>query len=286
MPSFYNGKRFFLTYPRLDSSPHELVAFLQEKDSLAYYVVCRELHIDGTPHLHACVEFKKHQRHGVDWLDFQGKHCNKQDPRKWDACKNYVKKDGDFVESEQLDDTGVDLEQLVKASGSEIEWMKYCVEQKLQYSYARWFWDHLRGGDCTITNNDHVGIIKEPLKSYLFDNWTRKALILKGASGCGKTTWAKIHAPKPCLFVSHIDQLKKFVCGYHVSIIFDDVSFTHFPRVAQIHLLDFDNVRAIHCRHAVAHIPSGIHKIFTCNEWPVVRGDDAIERRIKCVNIE
>lgn len=91
--------------------------------------------------------------------------------------------------------------------------------------------------------------------------------------------------PKPALFCSHIDQLKGFRTGFHKSIIFDDVDFNHYPRHSQIHLCDFDNPRAIHCRHAVANIPAGIFKCFTCNELPLNVTDEAIRRRVRVYNV-
>lgn len=285
MPSFYNGKRFFLTYPQCTESKESLLEFLQGKAPVRSFVIAHELHKDQGSHLHACVEFKEIQRRSVDWLDFKGKHPNKQDPRKWAACQQYTKKDGDYIESEQRQELEGSLEEIVALASSESCWMQYCVDNKITFQYARWYWDRYADQDISITSNEHVGVICESLKSLIFDDSSRKALVLRGPSGCGKTTWAKINAPKPALFVSHIDQLKKFLTGFHKCIIFDDVSFNHFPRTAQIHLLDFDNSRAIHCRHATATIPSGIHKIFTCNEWPVTRGDPAIERRMRCFQI-
>jgi len=284
MPSFYNGKRFFLTYAQCAESKESLLEFLQKKATVRAYVIASENHKEEGKHLHACVEFNEVQRRSVDWLDFKGKHPNKQDPRKWAACQQYCKKDGDYIENDKNELQG-SLEEIVALASSETEWMQYCVDNKITFQYARWYWDRFANNETTINSNTHDGVMCESLKSLKFDDTSRKALVLLGPSGCGKTTWAKINAPKPCLFVSHVDQLKKFIPGYHVSIVFDDVSFCHFPRVAQIHLLDFDNVRAIHCRHSVASIPAGIYRIFTCNEWPLSRGDEAIERRIRCFKI-
>jgi len=44
----------------------------------------------------------------------------------------------------------------------------------------------------------------------LHDNLT---LLIVGEAGIGKTTWAKKTLPKPCLFVTHIDDLRKFKVG-------------------------------------------------------------------------
>jgi len=173
--------------------------------------------------------------------------------------------------------------ELVATYQDQADWMEYCAKKRITFQYAVWFWNrsHL---DCTITDPDHQGNVVERLQELSFNPDVHRALIIKGPTGCGKTTWAKRNAPKPCLFVSHIDQLRQFIAGFHLSIIFDDVDFCHYPRVAQIHLVDFDNPRAIHCRHAVANIPAGIYKIFTCNEWPLGE-DPAVQRRVRRINV-
>lgn len=288
MPSFYNGKRFFLTYPRCDSEPAELKSFLESQAVCRYVLVAREKHEDGAYHLHACVEFLQIQRHAVSWLDFKGKHPNKQDPRKWDACKTYCKKDGVFVETQvapQNGDGQVDLGLAVTclSFAEEEEWYSYCVSEKIGFQYASWFWTRMHGDLSTITGDEHVGKICPALEEFTFD--FRMTLILKGASGCGKTTWAKRNAPKPSLFCTHIDELKCFRPGYHKSIVFDDVDFNHYPRTSQIAIVDTENTRQIHCRHAVARIPAGVAKIFTCNVDPVNVADAAIRRRVRLVNV-
>jgi len=290
MPSFYNGKRFFLTFARCDDTKESLKLFLESKATTKYVVVCKELHEDGFPHLHACVEFTSVQRKPASWLDFNGKHPNKQDPRRWDACKTYCKKDGDFIETE---DAGlaeafdqVDIQALCAMAESEEEWMAYCIREKISYQFASWFWTRCHDDECSIVTDEHPGQICAALSQFVYNTNAHRCLVLRGPSGCGKTTWAKINAPKPALFVSHIDQLKKFRPNFHKSIVFDDVSFTHFPRTSQIHLVDFDNPRAIHCRHAVASIPAGVHKIFTCNEWPVDLNDEAISRRVQRYTVQ
>lgn len=109
----------------------------------------------------------------------------------------------------------------------------------------------------------------------------RKSVILWGKAGCGKTCFARAILPK-ALFVSHMDDLLKYDEGEHDGIIFDDMSFTHMPREAQIHIVDCEQPRSIHCRYQVANIPSGTKKIFTTNNPDgaiFLNGDGAIERR-------
>jgi len=292
MPSFYNGKRFFLTYPQCEESKEALLCFLACTADIKYYLIAKELHQDGKPHLHCCVEFKNTERHGVDWLDFNGKHPNKQDPRSWAACQTYCKKDGDYIETTSDQDISIVKEKselgllsLCANFDTEEEWYSYCVESKIPYKFAEFFWVRAHGDFATVLEEEVEGTMVAELLSLDFIQ-DGKCLILIGDSGTGKTTWAKKVVPKPALFVSHIDELKSFRIGFHVSIIFDDVDFNHYPRTSQIAIVDFDNPRAIHCRHAVARIPPGIFKVFTANTDPLALTDEAIRRRCRVIRMK
>lgn len=141
-------------------------------------------------------------------------------------------------------------------------------------------WQHCHASrPSTIYDTDEIhGTMVECLTQFNWQDDGFKSLLLIGPPGCGKTTWAKKHAKKPALFVSHLDRLKDFDPDFHKSIIFDDTDFKHLPRTAQIHLVDRENPRDIHIRYRVAHIPKGIQKIFTANMKPFIE-DPAIIRR-------
>lgn len=111
--------------------------------------------------------------------------------------------------------------------------------------------------------------------------WDHKSIILWGESGIGKTCFAKALYPK-ALLVSHMDDLLKYNQKKYEGIIFDDMDFKHHPRTAQIHLLDVDDSRSIHCRYSTALIPRNTPKVFTTNELngEIFNMDDrAIKRR-------
>lgn len=163
-------------------------------------------------------------------------------------------------------------------------WYSWCINNKISAEYAKFFWTRVHQDDSTIMEDEHNGIVRDDLNNLKWNNW--KTLVLIGPSGVGKTTWAKRVAPKPCLFVSHIDALKQFRNGFHKSIIFDDVDFSHYPRTSQIHIVDYDNPRHLHCRHATAFVPQGTHKIFTANSDPLSFGDEAIRRRCHIIRMK
>jgi len=114
-------------------------------------------------------------------------------------------------------------------------------------------------------------------------NEFRQSIILWGAPGIGKTCYAQAILKKNYLFINHLDQLKGFDANFHAGIIFDDMSFTHLPREAQIALVDQEQDRAIHIRYNIALIPKGTPKIFTTNipNGEIVDlSDGAIKRRV------
>ncbi len=110
--------------------------------------------------------------------------------------------------------------------------------------------------------------------------------ILYGPSGVGKTSYMRSLLPT-ALFVSHMDDLGRFEATVHEAIVFDDMSFTHLPRTAQIHIVDFDDDRSLHIRYKTAFIPAGTRKFFTSNFEDIFDlADAAIARRVRRINIK
>ncbi len=113
-----------------------------------------------------------------------------------------------------------------------------------------------------------------------------KSTLICGDTNCGKTHFACAHFKNP-LLVSHIDKVKTLSAD-NDGIIFDDMSFRHWPPEAVIHLLDQDFDREINVRYNTAFIPANTRKIFTHNsenpfyntETTSVEQQLAIERRL------
>jgi len=119
-------------------------------------------------------------------------------------------------------------------------------------------------------------------------NMTEKSLVLVGPPGCGKTSWAKKNAPKPALFIRHLDSLSH-LRPHHRSIIFDDLEFHHLPVATQKFLTDCSDLAEIHLRYRIGQIPARMIRIFTANEYPFthegVHGD-AITRRVELLCLD
>jgi len=117
-----------------------------------------------------------------------------------------------------------------------------------------------------------------------------KALYLNGATGLGKTQWARALLPEAAL-ISHIDQLR--TCDFSKGVIFDDFAVSHWPVASVIHLLDWDEPRGINVKHSHVVIPPHTRKIFTFNDpfhsWipkdASLDQQEALKRRIFVVDI-
>lgn len=99
--------------------------------------------------------------------------------------------------------------------------------------------------------------IREPFKTF-------ECMFIYGGTSLGKTEWAKLHFKNP-LLVCNTDDLKLFNGEEHDGIIFDDMSFRHWPIDSCKHLTDWDNHRSIRCRNTDALIPKNTRKIFLSN---------------------
>lgn len=273
-----------------------MLAFFVSGCNPEYAVVSSEKHEDGSLHRHALLQFSKPFRTRSETIfDIQGFHPNIQSARNPAATDKYVKKDQDFIEHGSFlgkpEKEPVDVLSITAAAG-EMDLGPFLVWASVnRVMYAKDIWSALRQVDThTIKDNDGLYRKVDPAFARLLQSKfplpVGKSIVLIGASGIGKTTWAKLQAPKPCLFVNHTDSLKEFRAGYHKAIVFDDVSFTHTPITNQIALCDWDNPRSIHCRHRVANIPAGVYKIFTCNEAPLEIEHDAIARRIYLIRCD
>lgn len=102
---------------------------------------------------------------------------------------------------------------------------------------------------------------RDGIRPVLFKTFS---VVLTGKSGTGKTAYALAHFEKPYL-ISHLDQLKDFNPLEHDGLVFDDMSFEHFPVESCIHLVDLEYDRYIHCRHVMGFIPKGFPRFFTSN---------------------
>lgn len=299
-----NAQTLFLTYPKCPKSPEELLAHLEVIFKLDSYLIAKEQHMDGTYHLHAYLRLEKKvnikDEKKCDWkVDGTCYHPNIQGCRSPKAVLKYVCKDGNYVTNIAKSTIEEAIRNNVKVGDLYKEAREKTVAEGVEaglkvLEHSKTYRDLVVHGDAIERNLKKLKRSKLESQFTLDSfnvsfNWDRsKTLILTGPTNTGKTSLAAALLPK-ALFVTHIDRLKDYADGDYDGIIFDDMSFKHLHREAQIHLVDTAFSRDIHCRYSTAMIPKGTPRIITSNLPPnqiLLSDDPAIDRRLQIVVIE
>jgi len=90
----FDGVHVFLTYPQCPLEREQLRDFFIDLAPDCAYIIGRELHDDGNPHLHAYVHFGARRRFRDGRVfDVEGYHPNIQKPRSAEHCVAYCRKE-------------------------------------------------------------------------------------------------------------------------------------------------------------------------------------------------
>lgn len=91
---------WFLTYARCPLMPLDALNALKSDPSMPRvkeWVVARELHQDGTPHLHAFIKYATRVTWGSRRWDIDGYHGEYLPAKSWRAVQKYCMKGGDYI---------------------------------------------------------------------------------------------------------------------------------------------------------------------------------------------
>lgn len=294
-----NAKQLFLTYPKCPLTKEEVLAQLMSKLPIDGYIICRELHQDGQPHVHCLIKLeRKVNLRNAQALDLQGEgenyHGNYQAARSMKAVAQYVQKGMDYMATLDVTSLQKENEKVFTTARELAKTSKLSEALELLESTEK------SARDLTI----HQTAISNALKSLApllrvktpdltmedFNQWNvewdqNRTLILYGPTATGKTSLAALLLER-ALFATHPDMLKEYNPQLYHGIILDDMSFKHLPRTAQIHLVDREQPRGLHARYTTAWIPAGTPMIITSNECPdqiLDWHDGAIRRRCQAV---
>lgn len=148
----------------------------------------------------------------------------------------------------------------------------------------------------TIQRNLESSKKKSFYKPYELKDFNRapldftKTAHVYGPSGTGKTSFVTAHFDNP-LFVRHIEALKK-LSPDNDAIIFDDMSFLHWPTESVIALVDQDFDSDINVRYSTVNIPAHTTKVFTHNTRDIFYKQEtndeqkaAIDRRVNYFSV-
>lgn len=271
MKSFrLQAKHLFLTYPQCSLEPTKALEILNERvDRISQYVIAREQHKDGTPHLHVylCLDRKIHIR-DPKFFDLEGHHGNYQSCRSAGAVLKYVTKDGIYITNMDINvswGTALSLARRGDAS---------TALQYVQEHYPREYCIH----GHSIQNNlraaapNHARVRYSEFHPQSDFTWTPgsgRVLWLWGPSGCGKTQFAKFLLGRAFL-CRELDSLREFDADKHSGFILDDLDICKLEKATLIALTDMEDDSQIKCRYSNARIPAGTPRIVTSNSPPSI----------------
>lgn len=296
-----NCQRLFLTYPRCDLPISDALQLLRSKLDFEEYVIARELHQDGTPHLHVYLrrgEGKKFNIRSTTKLDLGQFHGNYQSVRSTAAVKKYVTKGNDFdtnIPPDQLNGDDLSVHQqalkMIATTATTTEILNLLATTK---TGAR---DALMNRDRIVKTIAAMRPRATPIHHQLqdFKGWTisfdwTTVLILSGPTAVGKTSLAKaLLSPNP-LFVTAPDDLKLWDPALYSGIIIDEANFRSKPwewtPETQKLFGSLNESVTIDMRYHGAFLTSGRRVIVTTNQHPVQIldwNDPAVKRRYSVV---
>lgn len=260
---------FFLTYPQCALTPEEALKLLAPKLTIKDYVIAREEHKDGTPHLHVYLraDRKMHIR-DPNFFDLEAHHGNYQSCRSNGAVLKYVTKDGLYITNMDINVSWGSALQLARRgdASAACEYVKqhYPREYCLHGSNIE---NNLR---ACAPNHAKVRYTEfHPDSNFTWSIGSGKVLWLWGPSGVGKTQFAK-HLLGRAFLCRELDSLREYDPDKHNGFILDDLDICKLEKATLIALTDMEDDSQIRCRYRNARIPAGTPRIVTSNSPPSI----------------
>nr|CAM91958.1 Rep protein [Ageratum enation virus] len=298
-----NAKNYFLTYPKCSLTKEETLSQLlnlQTPTNKKYIKICRELHEDGSPHLHVLIQFEgKYQCKNQRFFDLVSPnrsthfHPNIQRAKSSTDVKSYIDKDGDTLEwgEFQIDgrsarggqQTANDAAAEALNAGSK-EAAMAIIREKLPEKFI--FQYHNLNSNLDRIFTPPLEVYVSPFLSSSFDQvpeeleeWVSEnvmvaaarplrpqSIVIEGDSRTGKTMWARSLGPHNYL-CGHLDLSPKVYSNDAWYNVIDDVDphylkhFKEFMGAQRDWQSNTKNGKPV-------QIKGGIPTIFLCNPGP------------------
>nr|AFU61935.1 replicase [Bhendi yellow vein mosaic virus] len=295
--------KYFLTYPKSSLSKEEALSHIQNTHTppnKKFIKICRELHEDGEPHLHALIQFEgKYKCQNQRYFDLVSPsrsvhfHPNIQGAKSGSDVKSYIDKDGDTLEwgEFQIDgrsarggqQTANDAYAAALNAGSKSEALRV-IRELAPKDYVLQFHNLNANLDRIFTPPLEVYVspflsssfdqVPEELEEWVSENVMDAAarplrplsLVLEGDSRTGKTMWARSLGPHNYL-CGHLDLSPKVYSNDAWFNIIDDVD-PHYLK----HFKEFMGAQRDWQSNTKygkpVQIKGGIPTIFLCNPGP------------------
>nr|UXO30738.1 replicase [Tomato leaf curl Karnataka virus] len=298
-----NAKNYFLTYPKCSLTKEEALSQLlniQTPTSKKFIRICREVHEDGTPHLHVLIQFEgKFQCKNNRFFDLTSPtrsahfHPNIQGAKSSSDVKSYMEKDGDVVDHGvfQIDGRSArggcqsanDAYAEAINAGSKIEALNISRE-KAPKDYVLQFHNLNSNLDRIFTPPMEVYVspfssssfdqVPEELEEWAAENVVSAAarpirpisIVIEGDSRTGKTMWARSLGPHNYL-CGHLNLSQKVYSNDAWYNVIDDVDPHYLKHFKEFMGAQRDWQSNIKYQKPV-QIKGGIPTIFLCNPGP------------------
>nr|CDW92203.1 Replication Associate Protein [Tomato yellow leaf curl Mali virus] len=298
-----NAKNYFLTYPQCSLSLSESLSQLQTLETPVnklYIKICRELHENGEPHLHALIQFEgKYQCTNNRFFDLVSPsrsthfHPNIQGAKSSSDVKSYIDKDGDTIDwgEFQIDGRSArggqqsanDAYAAAINSGSKSEALRV-IRELAPKDYVLQFHNLNNNLDRIFQEppapyispflSSSFNQVPEELEVWVSENvmssaarpWRPDSIVIEGDSRTGKTMWARSLGPHNYL-CGHLDLSPKIFSNDAWYNVIDDVD-PHYLK----HFKEFMGAQRDWQSNTKygkpIQIKGGIPTIFLCNPGP------------------
>ncbi|CAD90102.1 AC1 protein [Papaya leaf curl China virus - [G2]] len=298
-----NAKNYFLTYPHCSLTKEEAlsqISALSTPTNKLFIRICRELHEDGSPHLHVLIQFEgKFKCQNNRFFDLTSPsrsahfHPNIQGAKSSTDVKTYMEKDGDVLDHgvfqidgrsarggcQSANDAYAEaINSGCKAAALNILKEKAPKDFVLQFhnlntNLDRIFTPPVEVFVCPFLSSS-FDQVPEELEVWVSENvsdaaarpWRPKSIVIEGDSRTGKTMWARSLGPHNYL-CGHLDLSPKIYSNDAWYNVIDDVD-PHYLK----HFKEFMGAQRDWQSNTKygkpIQIKGGIPSIFLCNPGP------------------
>nr|ALF37729.1 rolling circle replication initiator protein [Beet curly top virus] len=303
MPFYKKAKNFFLTYPQCSVTKEdalEQLLAINTPSNKKYIRICRELHENGEPHLHALIQFEgKVQIRNARYFDLQHRstskqfHCNIQGAKSSSDVKSYVSKDGDHIDwgEFQVDgrsarggqQTANDAAAEALNAGNALEALQI-IREKLPEKYIFQYHNLKPNLEAIFLPPPDLYQPPFPLSSFtkvpeIIQEWADSyfgldpaarpfrynSIIIEGDSRTGKTMWARCLGPHNYI-TGHLDFSLKTYSDNVLYNVIDDVNPNYLKMKHWKHLIGAQREWQTNLKYGKPRvIKGGFPSIILCN---------------------
>ncbi|ACM45549.1 replicase [Bhendi yellow vein Bhubhaneswar virus] len=298
-----NAKNYFLTYPKCSLTKEEALSQflnLQTPTNKKFIRICRELHEDGTPHLHVLIQFEgKYKCQNNRFFDLTSPnrsahfHPNIQGAKTSSDVKSYIDKDGDILEWGQFQidgrsarggqQTANDAYAAALNAGSKSEALRVIKELApkdfvLQFHNLNANLDRIfqepPAPYVSPFSSSSFNQVPEELEEWASENVVDAAarplrpqsIVIEGDSRTGKTMWARSLGPHNYLR-GHLDLSPRVYSNDAWYNVIDDVD-PHYLKHFKEFMGSQKDWQSNTKYGKPVQIKGGIPTIFLCNPGP------------------